>query len=131
MQHLLHFLIVQEQVRAWLLGNHETVAVAVGADTAGHEAGFIRQGIGTVATGADLAVAFHCVQAAAQDFLGGGLHFERARQGGCGERRAGVAENTENFFAAGNGMSRLLQIVFLNFFYICAGPAGTVVGLTP
>jgi len=114
MQDLLHFLIVQEQVRPGLFRDHEAEAVAVGADAAGDEAGLVRQGIDAVAVGADLAVAFHGVQAASQDFLGGGLHLQCACEGGGVERLAGVAKDAENFLAARNGMSWLLQIVFLN-----------------
>ncbi len=80
----------------------------------------VGQHIGAAAVGTDLAVTLHGVQAAAEDFLRCGLNIKGMCQGGCIERFSGVAEDSEDFLAAWNGMSRLLQIVF---FFLLASRA--------
>jgi hypothetical protein len=112
-QHLLHLFIVEEEVFAALLGDHEAEAVAVGADAAGNEACLLLQRVAAGIVHADLAVARHCVQAPFEHFACGRLDLECARERICVERRAGSAEDGEDFLAAGNDMGRLLQIVSL------------------
>jgi hypothetical protein len=62
---------------------------------------------------AELAVALHRIQAARQDALRFRVHLQGAYQGAAVERPFGIAENAEDFLAAWNGMSWVLQIVFL------------------
>jgi hypothetical protein len=114
MQHFLHFLVVQEEIGTGFLGDHEAEAVAVRGDAAGDEATAVGQRINAVVAGVDLAVALHGVQAASQDFLGGRLDLQGTGESGRVEWGTGIAEDAEDFLAARNSMSRLLQIGFLN-----------------
>jgi len=109
-QHFLHLAVGQEQVWAWLVRDHESKSVPMRGDLARYKGGMIGQRISAAAVGADLAVTLHGVQAAAQDFLGGGLDLEDTCQAGRIERFGGVTEDCEDFLATWNGMSRLLQI---------------------
>ena len=95
---------------ARLVRDHEAEAVAVGGDAAGDEVAAIGQHIDAVVAGGDLSVALHGVQAAAQDFLGSWLDLQGTRESGRVEWGTGIAEDAEDFLAARNGMSRLLQI---------------------
>ena len=116
MQHFLHLFIGQEQVFARLVRNDEAETVAVRADFAGDEAGMVGQREVPGLVGEDLAVAFHRVQAARQHPHRVRIDLQGARQGFCVKRGLCIAENAENILAAGNGMSRLVQIVFSNCF---------------
>ena len=123
-QHFLHLFVGQKQVFARLVGDDEAKAVAMGADLAGDETGMIGQFEHAGLIRVDLAVALHRVQAARQHFHGVRVDIKGARQCCRVKRGLCIAENAENFLAAGNGMSRLVQIVFSN----CIGSAP---GMTP
>jgi hypothetical protein len=82
----------------------------------------------------ELAVTFHRIQAAGQYALGFGTDLQDACEGAAIERPLGIAEYAENLFAAWNGMSWLLQIVFLSC--LGRGPGknagrAMLAGLTP
>jgi hypothetical protein len=113
MQDFLHFLIGQEQVVARLVRDHEAEAVAVRADAAGDEARVVGQCILAGGIRADLAVALHRIQAAREHALRFRIDLQGTCQCAAVERPLGIAENAEDLLAARNGMSWLLQIVFL------------------
>ncbi len=113
MHGLLHFALGQEDVGLAVVADEEAVAVPVADHAAFDEVGLVRQFIAPLAVEFELAVPLHRGQPLDEAIMLLARDRQRLCDVGGRQRRSRRAQHTEDFLAARDRISRLIQFVLL------------------